>query len=100
MPWLAHGWFNDEIIYCQAQQAAQSRQGYHGSHRPQGPVTPKLSWAYHNYTSMTHFLRHVSTVYSNLTALYSIGQSVQGIYLQIKDKFKKYKLPLEIDKKY
>ena len=62
----------------QKQQAAQSRQGYHGSHRPQGPVTPKLSWAYHNYTSMTHFLRHVSTVYSNLTALYSIGQSVQG----------------------
>ena len=27
---------------------------------------------------MTTFLRHVSTIYSNLTALYSIGQSVQG----------------------
>ena len=28
--------------------------------------------------SMTTFLRHVSTIYANLTALYSIGQSVQG----------------------
>ena len=27
---------------------------------------------------MTTFLRHVSTIYANLTALYSIGQSVQG----------------------
>ena len=38
----------------------------------------RLSWDYHNYTSTTTFLRHVSTIYSNLTALYSIGQSVQG----------------------
>ena len=29
------------------------------------------------YFSMTTFLRHVSTIYANLTALYSIGQSVQ-----------------------
>ena len=28
---------------------------------------------------MTTFLRHVSTIYANLTALYSIGQSVQVI---------------------
>ena len=40
-------------------------------------VHPRLTWQYHNYTSMTTFLRHVSTIYSNLTALYSIGQSVQ-----------------------
>lgn len=38
----------------------------------------RLSFDYHNYTSMTTFLRHVSTIYPNLTALYSIGQSVQG----------------------
>ena len=44
----------------------------------QQPIYPRLSWDYHNYTSMTTFLRHVSTIYSNLTALYSIGQSVQG----------------------
>ena len=30
-----------------------------------------------NVCSMTTFLRHVSTIYANLTALYSIGQSVQ-----------------------
>ena len=61
------------------QPIAESRQGFHGQQRyPQGPIKPQLSWAYHNYTSMTHFLRHVSTIYSNLTALYSIGQSVQG----------------------
>ena len=28
-------------------------------------------------SSMTTYLRHVSTIYANLTALYSIGQSVQ-----------------------
>lgn len=55
---------------------AQKRQGQF--ERPQQPVFPRLSFQYHNYTSMTTFLRHVSTVYSNLTALYSIGQSVQG----------------------
>jgi len=27
---------------------------------------------------MTYFMRHVSSVYSNLTALYSVGKSVQG----------------------
>jgi len=46
--------------------------------RFQQPIHPRLSFDYHNYTSMTTFLRHVSTIYSNLTALYSIGQSVQG----------------------
>jgi murein tripeptide amidase MpaA len=57
-------------------QAIQKRQG--SQYRDQQPVFPRLSFQYHNYTSMTTFLRHVSTVYSNLTALYSIGQSVQG----------------------
>ena len=57
---------------------AQSIQKRQGGYREQGPVFPRLSFQYHNYTSMTTFLRHVSTVYSNLTALYSIGQSVQG----------------------
>lgn len=42
-----------------------------------------LGWSYHNYTSMTTFLRRVSTVYANLTALYSIGQSVQGRQLWV-----------------
>ena len=54
----------------------QQQQQHH--HQQLVPRFPQLSWDYHNYTSMTTFLRHVSTVYSNLTALYSIGQSVQG----------------------
>lgn len=71
-------------------QKFRQRQGF-GSYRPprqslqrqdypgqQHAVFPQLSWQYHNYTSMTTYLRHVSTIYSNLTALYSIGQSVQG----------------------
>lgn len=53
------------------------RQGYLGP-GVQQPIFPQLSMQYHNYTSMTTFLRHVSTIYANLTALYSIGQSVQG----------------------
>jgi len=70
------------------QQRAQPRQGQFDGQRyaqrrqqqsvaPSG-IVPKLSWQYHNYTSMTTFLRHVSTIYPNLTALYSIGKSVQG----------------------
>jgi len=55
----------------------KSRQGDLGPGVPQ-PVFPRLSMQYHNYTSMTTYLRHVSTIYANLTALYSIGQSVQG----------------------
>uniref|UniRef100_A0A0K2UK94 Peptidase M14 domain-containing protein n=2 Tax=Lepeophtheirus salmonis TaxID=72036 RepID=A0A0K2UK94_LEPSM len=42
------------------------------------PVPPRLAFNYHNHTEMTNYLRHISTIYSNLTALYSIGQSVQG----------------------
>jgi carboxypeptidase M len=53
------------------------RQGYLGP-GVQQPIFPQLNMQYHNYTSMTTFLRHVSTIYANLTALYSIGQSVQG----------------------
>jgi len=70
------------------QRRAQERQGLFGGGgggnygRPRYPakrkLEPDLSWEYHNYTSMTYFLRHVSSVYSNLTALYSIGKSVQG----------------------
>ena len=34
-------------------------------------------WLSRLISSMTTYLRHVSTIYANLTALYSIGQSVQ-----------------------
>jgi len=55
----------------------EDRQGYLGPGIQQ-PIFPQLSMQYHNYTSMTTYLRHVSTIYSNLTALYSVGQSTQG----------------------
>ena len=38
-----------------------------------------LDFSYHNYEVMTNWLKQFSDVYSNLTALYSIGKSVQGI---------------------
>lgn len=63
------------IARKQQQKTSQRRQDLPISSRA---VHPRLSFDYHNYTSMTTFLRHVSTIYSNLTALYSIGQSVQG----------------------
>ena len=51
------------------QRRAQERQGLFGGGggnygRPRYPakrkLEPDLSWEYHNYTSMTYFLRHVS----------------------------------------
>eukprot|EP00093_Oithona_nana_P003593 03593.XXX_9528_10490_1 [CDS] Oithona nana genome sequencing. len=59
-------------------QSIKSFNELHERPRFQQPIHPRLSFDYHNYTSMTTFMRHVSTIYSNLTALYSIGQSVQG----------------------
>lgn len=37
-----------------------------------------LAFKYHNYEEMTTILRDISRTYSNLTAMYSIGRSVQG----------------------
>lgn len=37
-----------------------------------------LDFKYHNYDSMTKFLRQTSSRFPTLTALYSIGKSVQG----------------------
>lgn len=37
-----------------------------------------LEFKYHNYEQLTKFLRTTSSRYPNLTALYSIGKSVQG----------------------
>lgn len=38
----------------------------------------KLEFQYHNYEKLTKFLRTTSSKYPSLTALYSIGKSVQG----------------------
>ncbi|XP_056642961.1 carboxypeptidase M-like isoform X3 [Diorhabda sublineata] len=37
-----------------------------------------IEYKYHNYEKMTAFLRHTTARYPELTALYSIGKSVQG----------------------
>jgi hypothetical protein len=46
------------------------------SHRHDGSYT--LDFKYHNYDKLTKFLRTTSSKFPNLTALYSIGKSVQG----------------------
>ncbi|XP_069703169.1 carboxypeptidase D isoform X3 [Periplaneta americana] len=46
------------------------------SHHQDGAYT--LEFKYHNYEKLTKFLRTTSSKFPNLTALYSIGKSVQG----------------------
>lgn len=43
------------------------------------PVT--VEFKYHNYDTMTKLLRQITARYPSLTALYSIGKSVQGKHL-------------------
>lgn len=40
-----------------------------------------IEYKYHDYEKMTRFLRETSSRFPSLTALYSIGKSVQGIYI-------------------
>lgn len=57
------------------------REGFGGGkfHNKQGPVTgPSLRFDYHNYDDLTSYLRNVNSMFPNITALYSIGKSVQG----------------------
>jgi hypothetical protein len=42
------------------------------------PDTHLLDFVYHGHDDMTRFLRQTTARYPNLTALYSIGKSVQG----------------------
>ncbi len=42
------------------------------------PAPPPLDFEYHDYERMTDWLKQMSAAYPNLTALYSIGKSVQG----------------------
>ena len=46
-------------------------------HPPENPFKP-LDFSYHNYDDMTAWLKAFSTSHPDLTALYSIGKSVQG----------------------
>ncbi|XP_055604433.1 carboxypeptidase D isoform X3 [Uranotaenia lowii] len=46
--------------------------------RSYNPDTASLDFVYHNHDEMTRYLRATTARYPNLTALYSIGKSVQG----------------------
>lgn len=43
---------------------------------------PELEFNYHDYEQLTRYLRAVSAKYPALTALYSIGKSVQGGFVE------------------
>ncbi|KAI5637245.1 zinc carboxypeptidase domain-containing protein [Phthorimaea operculella] len=45
---------------------------------PRDNSGPELEFRYHDHEDMTRYLRAVSAKYPSLTALYSIGKSVQG----------------------
>lgn len=51
-----------------------------GGYQPSSYIrdTNSLEMKYHDFEQMTKFLRTTSSKYPNLTALYSIGKSVQG----------------------
>ncbi|XP_063904690.1 carboxypeptidase M isoform X1 [Zophobas morio] len=54
-------------------QAVPSLYNIHEQNEPYG-----ISYNYHNYDEMTKWLRATTSKYPSLTALYSIGKSVQG----------------------
>ena len=45
---------------------------------PYSAGPPPLSFDYHNYDALTAYLRAVNAMYPNITALYSVGKSVNG----------------------
>lgn len=51
---------------------------YNGVPGSYDPAETNLEFKYHNYEKLTKFLRTTSSRYPSLTALYSIGKSVQG----------------------
>lgn len=54
------------------------RPGLNAYSNIESPAYHGLDFKYHDYEKMTKFLRQTSSRYPNLTALYSIGKSVQG----------------------
>ncbi|XP_071520920.1 carboxypeptidase D-like isoform X5 [Panulirus ornatus] len=72
------------IQYIRGQELHDPSSDYLPQYDPQyfdeNLISPanQLDFEYHNYARMTDFLRSMSATYPNLTALYSIGKSVQG----------------------
>ncbi len=59
--------------------SSQSNHHYSPSDFIQDP-SYQLDFKYHDYDKLTKYLRTTSSRYPNLTALYSIGKSVQGMF--------------------
>ncbi|XP_037026101.1 carboxypeptidase M isoform X5 [Bradysia coprophila] len=79
---LAIGLFLLQIFYnnlcnCQIPQSFDDTETL-PSPRAYTPDVGLLDFVYHNHDEMTRFLRTTSARYPNLTALYSIGKSIQG----------------------
>lgn len=58
----------------------QAPGAFSGTDEPRAyrPDTSSIDFVYHNHDDMTKYLRATTARYPNLTALYSIGKSVQG----------------------
>ncbi|BFG01665.1 carboxypeptidase M [Drosophila madeirensis] len=61
-------------------QQQQQQQPLQGLPEPRAymPDSQNLDFVYHDHEELTRFLRATSARYPNLTALYSIGKSIQG----------------------
>lgn len=74
-------WIHQLIFLSISSKARAVREGFGGSkfQSKQGAVVgPSLQYEYHNYDDLTSYLRNVNSMFPNITALYSIGKSVQG----------------------
>ncbi|XP_042228787.1 inactive carboxypeptidase-like protein X2 [Homarus americanus] len=72
------------VQYIRGQEVHDPPSNYQPQYDPQyydeNLISPtnQLDFEYHDYDSITNFLRSMSATYPNLTALYSVGKSVQG----------------------
>ncbi|XP_037920514.1 carboxypeptidase M isoform X2 [Hermetia illucens] len=65
------------VVYALAQPTTEDYEGV-AQPRIYSPDSQTLDYVYHNHDEMTRFLRATSARHPNLTALYSIGKSIQG----------------------
>ncbi|XP_023723939.1 carboxypeptidase M isoform X2 [Cryptotermes secundus] len=68
--------YNNHNQFYGGSDSLPAATGNINSHHQDGSYV--LDFKYHNYDKLTKFLRTTSSKFPNLTALYSIGKSVQG----------------------
>lgn len=68
--------YNNHNQFYSGGDSLPAAAGNINSHHQDGSYV--LDFKYHNYDKLTKFLRTTSSKFPNLTALYSIGKSVQG----------------------